>query len=326
MLIRPLAAHEIATFARVCGRNVHAPDVSGYLQRMFHQGAIRLEWCFVAEEAGQIIGTIAYWTLPALGKPQDVVLLALPWERHDFLLLGTHLLQETLLTIQHAYDVQDIGHVLDTPPCNPQWQFFPKQRATLLHQVGFQDRRRTLRFEWQREAGLSVVPERLLFRPLSEVGETAFITAIEQVSQGTFDQRIQQDREQQGEARQAQSFFEAMQHMDYDPAWWHLTYTQERELAGLIVPAHTPTVAVIDYIGVVPRFRGHGYVDDLLAHGTASLFHAGFTTIRADTDVSNVPMANAFRRAGYQQFATRHEFEIKVMPMPGETAKKKVVL
>lgn len=108
--------------------------------------------------------------------------------------------------------------------------------------------------------------------------------------------------------------------MEYDPAWWCLAYTQKRKLAGLIAPAHVPghhpTVAVIYYIGVVPQFRGHGYVNDLLAHGTASLFRAGFTTIRADTDVSNIPMANAFRRADYQQFATRHEFEIVVPAMP----------
>jgi RimJ/RimL family protein N-acetyltransferase len=157
--------------------------------------------------------------------------------------------------------------------------------------------------------------ECLLFRSLSEVGEAAFIAAIKQVSQGTLDQRIKQDREQQGTERHAQEFFEDMQRLEYDPAWWHLVYTQEHELVGLIVPARNPTVAVIDYIGVVPQFRGHGYVDDLLAHGTISLFHAGFTTIQADTDVSNVPMANAFRRAGYQQFATRHEFGIAVMEM-----------
>jgi len=315
LIIRPLAAYEIATFARVCGRDAHASDVENYLQRMFQQSAMRLEWCFVAEEANQIIGTIAYWTLPTVGKPSDIVLLTLPWERDDFLSPGTQLLQETLVEVQRAYGVQEIGHVLDVPPCNPQWQFFPEQRTTLLHQVGFQNRRKTLRFEWQAEAGPPVVPERLNFRSLSEVGETAFIAAIEQVSQGTFDQRIQQDRERQGPEIQAQTFFEAMQHLKYDPAWWQLAYTPTRELVGLIMPAHNLTVAVIGYIGVVPQFRGHGYVDDLLAHGMASLLHAGYTTIRADTDVSNLPMANAFRRANYQQFATRHEFQIALTAM-----------
>lgn len=320
MIVRPLAAHEIATFARVCGRDIHAAAVERYLQRMLQQGSIRLEWCFVAEEASQIIGTIAYWAVPSSGKPQDIVLLELPWERDTFLSSGTQLLQETLLEMQQTYGVQTFWHEIDTPPGDAQWQFFPEQRTVLLHQVGFQDRRRTLRFELQAEARSPIIPERLLFRPLPEVGKAAFIAAIEQASQGTFDQRIQQDREQQGTERQALTFFEAMQRMEYDPAWWCLAYTQERELAGLIAPAHVPeyypTVAVIYYIGVVPQFRGHGYVNDLLAHGTASLFRAGFSTIHADTDVSNIPMANAFRRADYQQFATRHEFEIVVPAMP----------
>lgn len=309
MIVRSLAAHEISTFARVCGQNTHAPAVENYLQRMLQQGAIRLEWCFVAEEAGQIIGTIAYWTLPTLGTPLDIVLLTLPWEYEDFLASGTQLLQETLHSMQQAYGIQEIGHVLDTPPCDPQWQFFPEQRIKILHHMGFQDRRKTLRFEWRMETRLPMAQERLIFRSLPEVGKATFITAIEQVSQGTFDQRIREDREQQGPERQARLFFEEMQHMDHDPAWWQLAYTQEHKLVGLIMPAQNPSVAVIGYIGVVPQFRGHGYVNDLLANGMTSLHHAGYSIIRADTDTSNIPMANAFHKAGYQQFAIRHEFE-----------------
>ncbi len=81
MIVRPLALHEISTFARVCGGDLHASDVERYLYRMLQQGNIQLAWCFVAEEAQQIIGTIAYWTLPTIGKPLDIVLLTLPWEQ-----------------------------------------------------------------------------------------------------------------------------------------------------------------------------------------------------------------------------------------------------
>jgi ribosomal protein S18 acetylase RimI-like enzyme len=309
LLIRPLVAHEIATFSRVCGQDLHASDVESYLQSMFQRGAMRLEWCFVAEEADQIIGTIAYWTLPNIGKPLDIVLFSLPWERADVFTLGKQLLQETLFEIQHRHGGEAIGHVLDTPATKPQWQVFPEQRMDLLKQLGFQHRRSTFRFKWQRETDPPIVPARLLFRSLPEVGEQAFIAAIEQVSKGTLDQRIQHDIDLQGPEPQAREFFKEMQQMEYDPAWWHLAYNQEQELVGLIMPGHNLTVAVIDYIGVVPAFRGYGYVDDLLARGAASLFHAGLTTIIADTDLVNVPMANAFRRANYQQFAIRHEFE-----------------
>jgi hypothetical protein len=39
----------------------------------------------------------------------------------------------------------------------------------------------------------------------------------------------------------------------------------------------------------------------------ATLTAAGASVIRADTDVANVPMANAFRRAGFEQFMARTE-------------------
>jgi ribosomal protein S18 acetylase RimI-like enzyme len=62
---------------------------------------------------------------------------------------------------------------------------------------------------------------------------------------------------------------------------------------------------------VVPQQRGRGYVDDLLAQAVATLADAGASVIRADTDVANVPMANAFRRAGFEQFLSRHR-----VPLP----------
>jgi len=66
----------------------------------------------------------------------------------------------------------------------------------------------------------------------------------------------------------------------------------------------------LGYIGVVPEQRGQGYSYDLLAHGTAMLHTAGITTIRADADVGNVPMAKAFRRAGYTQIGTRRAYQL----------------
>jgi len=310
MLIRPLSSSETPTFARVIGGDMHADAVEQYLQRMLQQGTIRLEWCFVAEEANHIVGTIAYYGLPPVGKPFAFELLELPWERDDFLSIGTGILPDTLREIHKTYEIHDIMYVLDQPAGDPQWQVFPEQRIALLQHAGFQLIRKTLRFEWHAHSGVPVIPSRLLFRSRKELDAAAFIAAIEQVSAGTFDQRIQQERKRLGSKRAAQAFFEDSQELEYDPAWWQLAYTPEHELVGLIMPAKNPTVAVIDYIGVVPQFRGHGYVDDLLACGTACLYHAGYMTIRADTDVSNFPMANVFQQAESQRFATRDEYSI----------------
>jgi RimJ/RimL family protein N-acetyltransferase len=67
----------------------------------------------------------------------------------------------------------------------------------------------------------------------------------------------------------------------------------------------------LGYVGVVPEQRGHRYVDDLLARGTATLRRdAPDVGVRADTDLANAPMAAAFARAGYTRFATRREFAL----------------
>jgi RimJ/RimL family protein N-acetyltransferase len=60
---------------------------------------------------------------------------------------------------------------------------------------------------------------------------------------------------------------------------------------------------------------GKGYVDDLLAEGNATLHAAGAEYVRADTDAQNLPMAAAFRRAGYAEFAKRREYGVKLAPL-----------
>lgn len=54
---------------------------------------------------------------------------------------------------------------------------------------------------------------------------------------------------------------------------------------------------------MLPSWRGNGYVDDLLAEGTRLLAHQDVSRIRASTDLGNVPMARAFQRGGYVNFA-----------------------
>ena len=68
---------------------------------------------------------------------------------------------------------------------------------------------------------------------------------------------------------------------------------------------------------MVPEHRGKGYVDEgyvanLLTMGTHTLLAAGAEYVRTDTDIRNVSMAAAFRRAGYSEFARRREYSAKL--------------
>lgn len=309
--VRPIRSDEIDVFAAAGNDSRHGHEVKQYLEEMLAKGSVRLEWCFLLEEAGQLRGRVAFWTLPKSEKPLAMVLLELPWDSEQYLSLGAGLLQKTLPAM-HALGSDEIGYVLDAPVSWPQWQAYPEQRMRLLEQTGFRLQRETYRFEMQAQDASVSLPEGLLFRSLSEVGDAAFIEAIMRVSEHSLDSRIQAGREQDGAEAEARATLSDLQQMEYDSAWWQLAYTLDGELVGLVMPAVAPTFATIGYIGVVPEQRGRGYIDKLLQQGTATLAQAGAALIRADTDIHNIPMANAFKRAGYRQFATRRDYGMKL--------------
>jgi RimJ/RimL family protein N-acetyltransferase len=142
------------------------------------------------------------------------------------------------------------------------------------------------------------------------VGEAAFLAALELVSTGTLDARIVADRERLGPTGEAREILDDVLSLDVMPGWLELAFDVSGDLVGLVMPARAPAMATIGYIGVVPAQRGRGYIDDLLAHCTATLRRdIPELQIRADTDQANAPMAAAFERAGYVRFADRREFE-----------------
>ena len=312
MRTRTINPGELDLFVEVAGSPDHHAEVRQYLESMISAGSMRPEWCFVAEERGVPLGRVAFWTLPGLEEPFALVLLDVPWEV-DY--VGTRLLRDVLNEARRL-GAKEIEHVIDAPPMRPQFQHDPEKRVALLERCGFALRRETDRFEW-REGERPFVNDRLTFRTLGEVGEEAFVDAMTMVSEGTLDREIRDESERLGPRQAARSFFEDAQRVKHDNSWWRLAYTAEGDLVGLVMPAEPPNFLTIFYVGVVPRMRGLGYVDDLLAAGTATLLDArewdGYEKpLRADTDVSNAPMAAAFERAGWARFAGRQEYVIRL--------------
>jgi RimJ/RimL family protein N-acetyltransferase/predicted N-acetyltransferase YhbS len=311
MHVRSVSTAEIDLFVETAGTPNQRREVEEYLESMFATGSMRPEWCFVAEEEGEgPLGRIAFWTLPGMEEPFALVLLDLPWDG-DYVGVGKRLLGDVLGKAR-ALGAGEIEHVLDDPPMRPQFQHHREKRIELLESAGFAFRRETGRFEWRREEPPGV-PTRLSFRSLEEVGEDAFVEAMREVSEGTLDREIRSERERLGAQRAAREFFEDARKVKHDPAWWRLAYARDGELVGLVMPAEPPGFLTIFYVGVVPRMRGQGYIDDLLAAGTASLLEAlgqDKEPLLADTDVANAPMADAFERAGWARFAGRREYVI----------------
>lgn len=308
MHIHPVRADEIARFAQVGTAPAHVDAIHAYIVHMLKQGAMRPEWCLVAQEDGQWIGRGAAWTLPSVGRPLDLVLLDLPFDDQP---LARDILQQ-FTTALRGLGATDLGYVLDDAPLPPQWQYMFEARHTLLTGSGWLMARETHR--WERAGGDDVAPTRnLTYRTLSDVGDEAFIEVVEHISTGSLDRRIAAERDEYGALEAARREFNDLQGMDYKPDWWEVAYTPSGELVGMVMPTGSPTFGTIGYIGVVPEQRGHGYGDELLARGTGTLRRAGYERLVCDTDIANIPMANAFRRANYTQFATRREYSLKAL-------------
>jgi len=314
MHVRPVRADEIDLFVETAGAPKHRREVEQYLKSMFAAGSMRPQWCFVAEEeqGDRPLGRVAFWTLPGMEEPFALVLLDVPWDG-DYTGIGTRLLEDVLGKAR-ALGAEEIEHVVDDPPIQPQFQHHPEQRTELLGSVGFAFRRETGRFEWQ-GGKPPAVPDRLRFRTLEEVGVDAFVEAMKIVSEGTLDREIRGERERLGAQVAAREFFDDARRVEHDPSWWRLAYTPEEHLAGLVMPAEPPGFLSIFYVGVVPQMRGRGYVDDLLAAGTATLLEARMREgnekpLRDDTDVANGPMVADFGRAGRARLVGRREYAI----------------
>ena len=303
----------------------HAAEQARYITDMVERGAMRPAWCFVAEVDGRVVGRYGFWTLPTIDHPEAIVLLDVVGAGIARDAVAGELLAHALAGAREAGS-STLGLVLDEPPQWPQWQTELEARARWLESAGFGMRRATARFELpqgdipSREGppgppatGSADPRTRLWFRDYVTVGERAFLDAIERVSAGSLDRYTRDERERLGPEAEARQTLDELGSMEFDPSWWELAFDADGRLVGLVMPALAPTFATIGYIGIVPEQRGHGYVNDLLARGTSTLRRdAEGQVIRADTDVDNAPMADAFERAGYRRFATRREFEIRL--------------
>src|SRR5688572_1788714 len=162
MEFRPIGPEELDRFCAAGARPEGAGEVREYVDRMVASGAMRPGWCFLAERHGTVVGRVAFWTLPA-----------------------------------RALGAEKVGHVVDAPPLPPFWQDEPERRVACLELAGFVLLRETRRFSWDGQHVASAL-ERLTYRSIEETGDEAFVAAIAAISEGSLDQRDQEERTRLG--------------------------------------------------------------------------------------------------------------------------------
>jgi RimJ/RimL family protein N-acetyltransferase len=261
-------------------------------------GRRRLEWLWVALRGDRLVGRAGWWTRTPGDRPHVLDLLDLSTVEDGVALVATAL--EAVLP--------DGG----TPPDHirflaPDWHDDPaavrdvEARTAALGRLGARPLVERLRLQW--DAGGPVPPpsDRLRFRPVA--GRDELVGMMTAVVDGTLDAHTRSELTTMTPAEQAAFQYEdELERYDTPRSWWRVGTLRDGTPVGFVIPARNAYNPIIAYIGVLPSFRGHGYVDDLLGEGTRVLAAEGVPRIRASTDVGNVPMAKAFARAGYATF------------------------
>jgi ribosomal protein S18 acetylase RimI-like enzyme len=293
MTIRSIRADEAELFANAGG----AASTPERIRAIWSAGESCPDWCFIAEEDGVPIGRAGFLTLGTIRNDLMLFGLALPWDA-DYMGIGRGLLRDGLAAMMDHGAVTIEHHLPMEKTPNA------RERAILFESVGLPIVQRKARFLLEPATSSARDRERLLYRTLRQAGRERFIAAIAEVTAGTLDTLHRIDVAASGSAAAAQGLYETLVSIDDNPDWWELAYRDD-EFVGLIVPQRfTPEKGAINYIGVAPRHRGGGYVDDLLRHGIGRLAEHGITTVIADTDLENHPVEAALLRAGFRREET----------------------
>jgi ribosomal protein S18 acetylase RimI-like enzyme len=297
----------VEAFMSVSAQSPHQPSLQEYLEGLLRQGLTRPEWCVFAVEDDRPVARAAFWAGPGHSVPTDIVLIETDWV-DDALLAGRRLLAN-LHKRATALGAGTLRHMVDSPPVPPQFQSDERARTRLLDECGYRLVRDGLRWHHVPAHGRKSEPESALtFRPLPDVGETAFVDAIAATLEGTADSALGDDIEALGAAGAAREYVDEMRAMTYQPEWWELAFTGDGALVGVSMVGGIPGAAVIAYVGVVPSQRRRGFASQLVERGTMHLVRAGAEEIRGDCDRDNPAMVKAFERAGYTQFARRRMY------------------
>ena len=278
--------------------------ISDYRTRT-NKGEYRPEWTWIAEDsaAGPVRAAGIWW-----GRPEDSAPEAL-----DGLFTDTALAREERAAVAGALIVAAHSAFAATPAFHLMLPADWRSRRDVVSAVtwrwdaalraGLTNELERLRFEWTQDAGLPPRSGRLTFR--AEPDDEVFVQLFRRVLAGSLDSTSTRTADAVGPDVQARSdvaFYRDK--MAGDRAWWRVAQTPDGETVGFGVPSRNTDVPVVGYLGVLPEHRGHGYADDIVAEITHVLVaEAGADTIHADTDLGNRPMAAAFERTGYRNFA-----------------------
>jgi RimJ/RimL family protein N-acetyltransferase len=287
-MIRSIKSDEIEAF---CGLAGDPERLRERLARMFEKGICSPDYCHVWTEDGRFVAGASYVNFPA--SPGDFGL----WNvfgltEPNGLAASAQFLQQSLRLLARvkAERIEADVSSLDDDAA---------ERRALLVACGF----RTLQVKARYEFDLAGTPiaEKfdLHFEPFGKLGSDKFIRLISEATRGTLDRSQRAEWMRLGGMAWAKTFFDLLLDIDRNQSCWNAAII-DGQAVGIVIPQIiAPEVGAINYVGVVPAYRGKGISRDLLKVGTADLIRAGIHRVIADIDVENYPLAKSLAQIGY---------------------------
>ncbi|GAB1821763.1 GNAT family N-acetyltransferase [Herbidospora sp. RD11066] len=277
--IRPLKGlHELDLF------RTFPSSLNAEFDADLEAGRRRLDWMWLALRDGVPVARAAWWGRDGTEKPllMDVFDLADPET-------GRALLETAIPQVADG-----------TPPpflrfVPPDWRDHDTTWLETLESTGARPLVERLRLEWR--PGTPIAPTTLEFR--EPAGRDELVGLMARVVEGSLDAHTVKELETMTPREQAEAQYDEELDLYRSPREWWRVGVVGGEPVGFVIPARNAYNPIIAYIGVVPAHRGKGLVAQLLAEGTRILAGNDVPRIRASTDVTNVPMARAFAKAGY---------------------------
>ncbi|WP_328540469.1 GNAT family N-acetyltransferase [Streptomyces sp. NBC_00344] len=263
------------------------------------QGMYRPEWTWIAEDGDRVVARALWWGQPASEYPIALDCLHVDAAVDDRTMVAAGLLTASLKAFAEQgapklplYNVtlpngwREEASVTDALA----W------RRDAAVAAGLTDEVERLRLEWTPDAGLPTGGG-LTFAGASD---EEFLRVFRQVAVGSLDGETRRNLAAKGVEATARDEMDFYLGCPGEREWWRLARNAQGETVGLAIPSATPYNRNVGYLGIIPEFRGRGYVDGLLAEITRVHAEAGAELITATTDTGNAPMAAAFARAGYR--------------------------
>ena len=278
-----------------------SPGLSDAIVEWFKGGDSSPEWCLIAEDEGQVIGRIG--SRIEYTCDEDLRGDLPEYERHSFGFTAPWDDRPEIASalIEAANRLPGLPatwawHIgADDPSASTKVETAQRLGATLFQEkVGFR---------WTADSapssGSPARLTRLTYRTLGEVGAETYAHALSQVAIG-LDRESAWYAERMGAANWGRVMMEYADPEDADS--WVLAYDGDDLIGQVAISAFDPEIAdgTIAWVGVVPDARGKGYGADLLHAAPGICKTRGFASMLCDTDSLNVPMQQAFLRAGHE--------------------------